>query len=116
MESARLMGIAERRNAKLPDGGIANIPEQRLGLIALIRELRPAVILAPMTPDRHPDHAAAHDLAGNANFFAGVHGVDTEQPPYRARAIYYYRAYDGPNETPSHVVDISADFERKITA
>jgi len=115
-ESAKILGIMERRNAGLPDGGIANTPEQRLVLIRILRELKPALLLAPMAPDRHPDHTEAHALVRDANFFAGVHGVDTGQAPHRAATIYYYRAYEGTGESPSHVVDISAVFEQKLAA
>lgn len=115
-ESARLLGAHARCNANLPDGGLANTPAQRLAVVRLIREYRPRVLLAPMAPDRHPDHGAAHELVRDANFFAGVHGVDTGQSPHRAAGVYYYRAYDGPGESPTHVVDISATFERKLSA
>lgn len=115
-ESAKFLGISERRNAGLPDGGIANTPEQRLVLIRILRALKPRLILAPMAPDRHPDHTAAHALVRDANFFAGVHGIDTGQSPHRAAATYHYRAYEGAGESPSHVVDISAVFERKLAA
>ncbi|MBL7645055.1 MAG: bacillithiol biosynthesis deacetylase BshB1 [Candidatus Hydrogenedentes bacterium] len=116
LESARLLGILGRRNAGLPDGGIMNTPEQRLVLIRILRELKPALLLAPMAPDRHPDHSAAHSLVRDANFFAGVHGVDTGQAPHRAGTVYYYRAYESDEESPTHVVDISAVFEHKLTA
>src|SRR5690606_18807676 len=49
--AARVLGLAERRNAKLPDGGVANTPEQRAVVIDIIRALRPRVLLAPMVPD-----------------------------------------------------------------
>lgn len=115
-ESARLLGVELRRTAGLPDGGVANTLEQRLVLIRLLRELRPTVLLAPMAPDRHPDHSAAHELVRDANFFSGVHGMDTGQPPHRATSIYYYRAYEGSGESPTHVVDITDVFEQKLKA
>lgn len=115
-EAAKSLGILGRRNAGLPDGGITNIPEQRLVLIRILRELRPTILLAPMAPDRHPDHAAAHELVRDANFFSGVHGVDTGQPPHRANTVYHYRAYEGNGESPTHVVDISTVFEEKMAA
>lgn len=115
-ESARLLGVARRVNAKLPDGHIANTPEQRLTLVRIIRDIRPAILLAPMAPDRHPDHAAAHDLVRDANFHAGVHGIDTGQTPHRARAVYGYHAYHESNQLPTHVVDVSGVFEQKLAA
>lgn len=115
-ESARILGVAERRNAMLPDGGVANTPACRDAVIRVIRDLAPRVIFAPMAPDRHPDHVAAHDLVRDANFFAGVHGVDTGQAPHRAAAVYYYHAYQEIDQMPTHVADISAAFGRKMEA
>jgi len=115
-ESARLLGVTLRRNACLPDGGVANTAEQRLAVIRIIRELRPRVLLGPGSPDRHPDHEAAHALVKDAHFFSGVHGIDTGQPPHRALALYSYHAYSEGAGAPTHVVDISAAFARKMEA
>ncbi len=115
-EAARLLGVSTRRNAQLPDGGLSNNTEQRLAIIRVIRELRPTVVFGPMRPDRHPDHEAAHDLIKDAHFFSGVHGLDTGQAPHRAQALYGYSAYQDGDCTPTHVVDISGVFERKIEA
>ena len=115
-EAAKILGVSVRRNTVISDGNVADVPVQRLRVVMVIRELCPRVILAPMAPDRHPDHSAAHDLVKAANFFAGVHNFETGQTPYRAAAMYYYRAYEGPGESPSHVVDISAVFEQKLAA
>ncbi len=115
-ESARLLGLTTRLNARLPDGGIANTTEQRCVVVEIIRQLRPKIILGPMRPDRHPDHEAAHDLVKDAHFFSGVHGLKTESPAWRARTLYGYSAYFEGTTTPTHVVDITAFFEQKIAA
>lgn len=112
-EAARQLGVAVRRNAQLPDGGLCDNEEQRLAVIRAIRELRPKVLLAPLRPDRHPDHEAAHDLVRSAHFFAGVHGIDTGHTPHRADAVYAYRAYMEGDQLPTHVVDISNEFDQK---
>lgn len=115
-EAAARLGVGIRRNARIPDGGVVNETEQRLALIHLLRELRPTILIAPQRPDRHPDHEAAHDLVRDAHFFSGVHGIDTGQPPHRARALYGYRAYLDTDDQPSHVVDVSDVFDRKLDA
>jgi len=114
--AAEILGVSVRENAKLPDGHVANVPEQRLTVIRAIRTFRPQIILAPMAPDRHPDHVGAHSLTKDANFFAGVHGVNTGQSPFRARAIYFYLPYQEADRAPTHVVDISSAFSRKLEA
>ena len=79
-ESARILGLAVRENAGLPDGQLANTPEQRAILITLLRRLRPRVLIVPQAPDRHPDHAAAHALCTDANFLAEVGDPATGEP------------------------------------
>ena len=76
-ESVRLLGILGRRNAGLPDGGIENTPDQRLVLIRILRELKPALLLAPMAPDRHPDHSRAAKLSADACFYSGLEKIET---------------------------------------
>jgi bacillithiol biosynthesis deacetylase BshB1 len=115
-EAARHLGLADRRQAGLPDGGIENCRTQRDPVIRVLRELRPQVLLAPMAPDRHPDHAAAHALVRDANYFAGVGGLVTGEKPFRAPQVYFYHPYQGAAEDPTFVVDISDHFEQKRTA
>lgn len=115
-EAARLLGAAIRENAGLPDGRVANTPEQRDVVIRHLRSLRPKVLLAPMVPDRHPDHAAAHALVKDANFLAGVRKIDTGQEPHRTNHLYCYYAYHEAGVEPRFVVDITAEFDAKTTA
>ncbi len=115
-EAAKGLGVATRRNAGLPDGGVANSDEQRKRLIPLLRELRPRIILSHLDGDRHPDHNAAHGLVRDANFFAGVASVEGAGEPYRASAMYYYRPYMDGEPEPTWVMDISEFMERKLEA
>ena len=115
-EAAKRLDLTTREQAGLPDGGLVNTPEQRLPIVRHIRALRPRILLAPLTPDRHPDHEAAHALAKDAGFFAGVSGIDTGQPPYRAEAVYYYHSYHEPAETPTFISDITPYFDQKQEA
>jgi bacillithiol biosynthesis deacetylase BshB1 len=115
-EAGRILGLATRLCAGLPDGDIRNTVEQRRLLIEQIRLLRPTVLLAPHGPERHPDHTAAHELVRDANFFAGVAGIDTGHTPYRAPTVYYYYAYYQPPEPPALVVDITQEFDMKLAA
>ncbi|MBI1321513.1 MAG: bacillithiol biosynthesis deacetylase BshB1 [Candidatus Hydrogenedens sp.] len=115
-QAAELLGVSARINAGLPDAGLADSPEQREAVIRIIREHRPRTILAPMKPDRHPDHEAAHDLIRSANFYSGLAKVDTGQPPYRAPALYFYYAYFTGDAPPAFVVDVSGHFDQKLSA
>lgn len=113
--AAKILGVVHRANAALPDGGIANTEAQRKTLIAVLRTLRPRVLLCPMHTDRHPDHDAAHHLLRDANYLAGLARMHTGQPPHRAAHVYYYRVY-GETAPPSAVIDISDTFETKLAA
>jgi len=115
-EAARRLGVAKRVNAGLLDGCIANTDQQRQAVIHRIRSFRPRVIVAPMTPDRHPDHDAAHGLVRDANFLAGLARIKTDTPPHRAAHIYYYHPYDENPGPAGLVIDISEHFEAKLDA
>jgi bacillithiol biosynthesis deacetylase BshB1 len=111
--AAAALGLAERRLLGLPDGALGSDPAQRLPLIQLLRELRPRIVLAPYSPDRHPDHRAARRLVEEACFLAGVSRVGTGQP-HRPEWVYFYMIHTP--FAPSIVVDISAVWERKLAA
>jgi N-acetylglucosamine malate deacetylase 1 len=112
--AAEILRLAARENAGLPDGQLANTTEMRLAIIPFLRRFRPSLLLAPMAPDRHPDHTAAHHLAQDANFLAGLRSIDTGQEPHRAPRLYFYYPYQ--DETPDLIVDISDHFEAKLDA
>lgn len=115
-EAAKILGLYHRENAGLPDGGICNEAQQQIAVIIKLRALRPRILLAPMRPDRHPDHEAAHDLVKAANFYAGLTKVDTGQEPHRAEQVYFYSPYYTSPEPPSLIIDVSESFETKLRA
>lgn len=115
-KAADILAVEDRYNAELPDGGLANTTEQQRKLIPFIRALRPMVILTHRAADRHPDHRAAHDLVRDANFFAGVASIATEEGPYRAPTLYYYNPYFDDATQPDMVMDVSEYFDQKIEA
>lgn len=114
--AARILGVATRVNAELPDGELANAPEYRAKLLGLICEFCPKVILAHMDTDRHPDHRAAHFLTRDANFFAGVTRAAEPHRPHRADHVFYFHPYYQGASAPQFVIDISDHFEAKIEA
>ncbi|MCC6142646.1 MAG: bacillithiol biosynthesis deacetylase BshB1 [Candidatus Hydrogenedentes bacterium] len=114
--AAKLLNLCCRECAGLPDGAIADTDAQRQALIPILRRLRPRMLLAPMAPDRHPDHAAAHALVTSANFLAGLSRIESGAPPHRANQVWYYYAYHEGTEQPLFVVDISDEFAGKLEA
>jgi bacillithiol biosynthesis deacetylase BshB1 len=109
--AAAAMGLAHHAMLELPDGRLECDAASRETVVRVLRELRPAVVLAPYWEDRHPDHAAASRIVQEAAFLAGLARFDTGQPPHRpGQVVYYMAAWEF---EPSFVVDISEHFERK---
>ncbi|HEX5229219.1 MAG TPA: PIG-L family deacetylase [Bryobacteraceae bacterium] len=66
-------------------------------------------------PDaRHPDHYRAQEIGFEACFLSGLRKLDENTEPHRPHKILYSSLYA--NVTPSFVVDISAQFERRMSA
>lgn len=114
--AAEILGLVRRENARLPDGGLANTRDQQVQVIRYIRSFRPRIILSHMDTDRHPDHRAAHNLIQDGNFLAGLTHQVTEDKPFRASHIYFYRPYYEDSTEPKMVIDVSASFDTKLEA
>ena len=72
------------------------------------------MVILPYWEARHPDHYRASEIGFEACFLAGLKKLDEETEPHRPHKILYSSLYA--NVTPSFVVDISAQFERRMTA
>ena len=114
-EAARALGVAARRNAGLPDGGIdGGDPEQVRGVVRILRSLRPSILLAHAPRDRHPDHVEASRLVDRAWYLAGLRQFDADGEPHRAEGRYYFASRIGFH--PTFVVDITPAWEEKRRA
>jgi bacillithiol biosynthesis deacetylase BshB1 len=108
------MLLAWRGNMRLPDARLENTVSVRMSLAAEIRNLRPRVVILPYWEARHPDHYRASEIGFEACFLAGLKKLDEETEPHRPAKIIYSSLYA--NVSPSFVVDISAQFERRMAA
>jgi len=79
-----------------------------------IRELKPRVVILPYWQARHPDHYRCAELGFEACFLAGLKKLDEYSEPHRPQKILYAALYA--DVKPSFIVDISAQFERRMQA
>jgi bacillithiol biosynthesis deacetylase BshB1 len=114
--AAKILGVAVRENLALPDAGVANTDETRRALGAVIRRLRPQMVIAPARDGRHPDHRVTAELVRDACFLSGLTKFDPAQAPHRPRKILHSITYREDHVKPTFVVDISAEFEAKLEA
>jgi bacillithiol biosynthesis deacetylase BshB1 len=115
-KAAQVLGVAVRENLALPDAGVTNTAETRRSLVAVIRRLRPQVVIAPAQAGRHPDHRVTAELVRDACFLSGLAKVDPGSGAYRPRKILHSITYREDHVKPTFVVDISAEFEAKLEA
>jgi bacillithiol biosynthesis deacetylase BshB1 len=113
--AARVMGIVHRENLGLPDAGIEDRLDYKLKLAQRIRALQPRTVILPYWEGRHPDHYMAGRIGYDACFLAGLAKLPLEGVPHRPHKIVYASLYV-PALTPTFVVDITRQFEKKLKA
>lgn len=97
------------------DGRLRHGEEEEDALIAVLRRLRPELLLGPPPHDRHPDHGRSHALVRDAAFYAGLRRrAPGAGAPHRPAAIFSYMQNDA--FTPSFIVDAAAGWSRKLAA
>lgn len=114
--AAGILGVTVRRNAGLPDARLENDHATRLALVALLRELRPRVVVTHWKVGRHRDHRVASELVRDACFLAALRRLDAPGEPHRPLKLVYATAFREDADPPSFVVDITAQMERKLDA
>lgn len=112
--AAELMQLAWRQNLRWPDARLENTITARMTLAGVIRRIRPRTVILPHWTGRHPDHYRASEIGYEACFLAGLRRLEEETPPHRPFKILYSSLYA--NVTPSFVVDISRQFDRRMQA
>ena len=112
--AAKILRTAARENLELDDGHIRADKEGKRRVVEVIRRYRPRLLLVPYYQDRHPDHYHASELVYEGAFLAGLTRYDTGQEHYRPAKVAYYMGWY--EFEPTFVVDITAQFERKMEA
>lgn len=115
-KATQILGIHQRINLKLPDGGIEVSKKNITKVIQVIRHFQPDVLFIPHWQERHPDHVHTHHLAKEAWFYAGLEKIHTTyhgktQQPFRPKKYFHYmQKYEF---QPSFIVDISNVYNKK---
>jgi bacillithiol biosynthesis deacetylase BshB1 len=118
-EAARILRVSHREALDLPDGNVENTRENRLKIAAVLRRLRPRVVILPYWQGRHPDHYTTSTLGYEACFAAGLAKLDLPpepdappRPPHRPYKILYASLYA--DVRPTFVVDITPHIETRL--
>ena len=111
-DAAKILRVAHRENLHFPDARLENSLAGRMTLAQRLRELRPRTVILPYWEGRHPDHYRTAELGYEACFLAGLRKIDQYTEPHRPYKIVYSSLYA--NVTPSFVVDVTQQFERRM--
>jgi bacillithiol biosynthesis deacetylase BshB1 len=112
--AARILNVSHREALDLPDGNVQNTLENRLKLAAVLRRLRPRVVILPYWQGRHPDHYTTATLGYESCFVSGLSKIETPggHAPHRPYKILYASLYA--DVRPSFVVDITPHIEQRL--
>jgi N-acetylglucosamine malate deacetylase 1 len=116
-EAARILKVTHREALDLPDSNVQNTLENRLKIAAVLRRLRPRVVILPYWQGRHPDHYTSATLGYEACFLAGLASLDLPAAygaPHRPFKILYASLYA--DVRPTFVVDITPHIETRQQA
>jgi bacillithiol biosynthesis deacetylase BshB1 len=114
--AAEILGAVALEFLDCGDGAFRTGTAEEDALIALLRRLRPELVLGPTPADRHPDHGRAHRLVADACFYAGLAGraVAGGDDPHRPAAVFSYLQHDV--QPVAFVVPVDATWETKMRA
>ena len=113
-DAARILKVTHREALDLPDGTLVNSIENRLKVAAVIRRMRPRVVILPYWQGRHPDHYTSATLGYEACFAAGLRKLDLPGEPHRPYKILYASLYA--DVRPTFVVDITPHMETRLAS
>lgn len=115
--ATEVLGLDFRENLGLPNRSLQHTLEARRALAGVFRRTRPKTILAPYWEDAHPDHVVANELCDAARFWAKLSRTDLPGAPFwPPRMLYFFSIHLRIHPSPSFVMDISDQIEKKMQA
>jgi len=120
-ETARaneILGLTERICLELPNRVLADSEDARRRLAAVMRRVRPDLVVTHHTHDAHPDHVAAHTITRGAVLLSRIVKIDLEGEPWRpGKALCFDCSHEKSVREPSFVVAVPPeDFDAKMAA
>lgn len=112
--AAKVLGLSERIQLGLPDGGVEDTIENRRAVVRVIRELRPRVVVGPPVEDHHPDHVALAHLLTNSFYLCGIRKFEPQIPSHKPGALLHH--FSSRPLKPDLVVDVTPVFEQRMEA
>jgi bacillithiol biosynthesis deacetylase BshB1 len=112
-----VLGVPWRENLGLPNRSLEPTLDARYRLAGVFRRVRPRWLFAPYWEDAHPDHLAATQLVEAARFWSKLTKSDIPGEPFHPQRIYhYYCVHLKLAPQPAFILDISAEWPKKIDA
>lgn len=112
-----ILGLAVRENLDLPDGRVVDDVPARERLAAIVRRLRPELVLAHHEEDLHPDHVASGRLARQAWYLAGLRRLASDAGDDAAHRPPFLLRFPGHVAfRPTFVTDIGPVWDDKVAA
>jgi LmbE family N-acetylglucosaminyl deacetylase len=104
---------AQVRFLDYPDGEVPDDEKVRLEVAAVIRELRPRVVVTTWQGSIHRDHRRTHHIVVDARFLAGLKGVDLPLPPVWVPHLWFAENWeDMEGFEPDLYLDTTAEYAR----
>lgn len=120
VDAAKILGADVVKVFDWGDTQLTDNYEHRKELAAIIRQVRPRIILCPYPhighgrAQCHPDHVASGQIALNATSLSNLKKFDSGNPPHQVERVFHY--FLPPGVAPTFVVDITDQFETWMKA
>jgi LmbE family N-acetylglucosaminyl deacetylase len=99
-------------NVGYPDGEAPDDKELRLKLCDIIRAEKPDVVLTHWIHSMHVDHETTSKAVNDAIYFAGLMGLERDNPPHAAAGPYYAENWeDAHGFVPYIYVDVTEGYD-----
>jgi len=116
-QATKALGITQRCCLQLPNRFLEDNLEYRRVLAEAIRQYTPRWVFTAFRPDAHPDHVHTAGLTEGARFAAKLTKTDMAyEPHYPEKIFYFYASHLRLHPQPRFVVDVTDQWQRKVTA